>query len=235
MNEPKRGNEGEKEAQKPQARLFSRPRRWMGKHLRRALIAGSLLLVPVALTYLVLVFIYDVVNGVLQPAVERVFSWAGYEDWTFPGLGLIAAVVLFYIMGIVLARGIGVKMVEWVQRATLQVPLIGTIYLAARQLVESFSGSGKTGFKRVVMIEYPRKGFWAIGFLTAITANDAAQPLAVVYIPTAPLPNSGWLAIVPFSEIHDTNVTAHQAMQFVFSGGIMSPAKIEMTEMPEAG
>ena len=235
MNGPERGNGGEMEAEKPQAKLLRQPRRWIAVHLRRAFISGSLLLIPVALTYLLLVFIFDVVNGVLQPAVEEIFAWAGREDWTFPGLGLIAAVILLYITGVVVARGLGIRTVRWVQDAALRVPLIGTIYSASRQLVESFSGTGKTGFKRVVMIQYPRKGFWAIGFLTAITTNNAAERLAVVYIPTAPLPNSGWLALVPFSEVYDTNITAQEAMQFVFSGGIMSPEKIEMIETPEAG
>ena len=235
MNGPERGNGGEMEAKKPQAKLLRQPRRWLAVHLRRAFIAGSLLLVPVALTYLILVFIYDVVNGVLQPAVEEVFAWAGREDWTFPGLGLIAAVILLYITGVVVARGLGVRTVRWVQGAALRVPLIGTIYSASRQLVESFSGTGKTGFKRVVMIQYPREGFWAIGFLTAITTNDTAGRFAVVYIPTAPLPNSGWLALVPFSEVYDTDITPQEAMRFVFSGGIMSPETIEMMKTPEAG
>ncbi len=235
MNGPERGNEGEMEAKEPRTKLLRQPRRWLGVHLRRAFIGGSLLLVPVALTYLILVFIYDVVNGVLQPSVEEVFAWVGREEWSFPGLGLIAAVILLYIVGVVLARGLGVRAVRWVQDAALRVPLIGTIYSASRQLVESFSGTGKTGFKRVVMLQYPRKGFWAIGFLTAITTNNAAERLAVVYIPTAPLPNSGWLALVPFSEVYDTDITPQEAMRFVFSGGIMSPETIKMTKTPEAG
>ena len=235
MNGPERGNEEEVKAKKPEAKLLRQPRRWLVVHLRRAFIAGSLLLVPVALTYLILVFIYDVVNGVLQPSVEKVFAWGGREAWTFPGLGLIAAVILLYLTGIVVARGLGIRTVRWVQGAALRVPLIGTIYAASKQLVESFSGTGETGFKRVVMLQYPREGFWAIGFLTAITTNDAAERLAIVYIPTAPLPNSGWLAILPFSEVFDTNITPQEAMQFVFSGGIMSPETIKMVKPPEAG
>ena len=219
----------------PHARLFRQPRRWIAVHIRRAFIAGSLLLVPVALTYLILVFIYDVVNGVLQPAVEEVFAWAGREDWAFPGVGLVATVILIYLAGIVVARGLGVKTVQWVQETTLRVPLIGTIYSASRQLVESFSGTGKTGFKRVVMVQYPRKGYWAIGFLTSMVTNDTAEQLAVVYIPTAPLPNSGWLALVHVSEIYDTDITPQEAMRFVFSGGIVSPEMIKMVKMPEAG
>ena len=233
MNEPKRGNNKEKAKQELQAKLIKRPRKWLVLHVRRSLIAGLLLLVPVALTYLVVVFIFDVVNGVLQPGAENLLVLVGHADWAFPGLGLVAAVILIYISGLVIARGLGVKVVRWAQSVTARVPLLGTIYSASRQLVESFSGTGKTGFKRVVMIQYPRKGLWAVGFLTAITTIDTTERLAVVYIPTAPLPNSGWLAIVKPNEVYDTNLTPNEAMQFVFSGGIVSPAKIEMTEALE--
>ena len=74
----------------------------------------------------------------------------------------------------------------------------------------------------------------AMGFLTSIIDSDAEGPLAVVYIPTAPLPNSGWLAVVPFDEVYDTEITPQTAMRFVFSGGIVSPKAVKMTKAPEA-
>ena len=79
--------------------LGRRIRRRLILHLRGTLIAGALLLIPVALTYLVLLFIYDVVNGVLQPGIERLFEEIGREEWSFPGIGVVAAVILIYIAG----------------------------------------------------------------------------------------------------------------------------------------
>ena len=198
------------------------------------LIAGTLLLVPVALTYLVFLFIYDVVNGVLQPGIERLFVEIGREDWSFPGIGVVATVILIYLAGVVAAGSIGIKLIRWTQTAVVRVPIIGTVYSASRQLIESFSGGQATGFQRVVMIQYPRRGYWAMGFLTSIMDSDTEGRLAVVYIPTAPLPNSGWLAIVPFDEVYDTEITPQTAMRFVFSGGIVSPKDVRMTKAPEA-
>lgn len=209
-------------------------RRRLTLHLRRMLIAGTLLLVPVALTYLVFLFIYDVVNGVLQPGIEHLFVQIGHEDWSFPGIGVVAAVILIYLAGVVAAGSIGVKLIRWTQKAVIRVPIIGTVYSASRQLIESFSGGKATGFQRVVMIQYPRRGYWAIGFLTSIMHSDTEGSLAVIYIPTAPLPNSGWLAIVPFDEVYDTEITPQMAMRFVFSGGIVSPEDVRMTKVPEA-
>ncbi|MCZ6890990.1 MAG: DUF502 domain-containing protein [Chloroflexi bacterium] len=211
-----------------------RMRNGLTLHLRGMLITGTLLLVPVALTYLVFLFIYDVVNGVLEPGIERIFAEIGREDWSFPGIGVVAAVILIYLAGVLAAGSIGVKLIRWMQRAAVRVPMIGTVYSASRQLIESFSGGKETGFQRVVMIQYPRRGYWAMGFLTSIIDSDAEGPLAVVYIPTAPLPNSGWLAVVPFDEVYDTEITPQTAMRFVFSGGIVSPKAVKMTKAPEA-
>jgi uncharacterized membrane protein len=204
------------------------------RHLQRTFLAGTLLLVPIGLTYLILVFIYEVVNGVLQPGIERIALELGYEGWTFPGIGLLASVILIYISGILVARSLGISTVRWAQSTAARLPFIGAVYSVSRQLIESFSGSKDAGFQRVVVIQYPRKSYWAIGFLTSITSTGGNQKLAVVYIPTAPLPNSGWLALVELSEVYDTDLSAKDAMQFVFSGGIVSPENLGMREIPEA-
>ena len=213
-------------------RRFGGRRRRMGASLRRALIAGTLLLVPVALTYLVLQFLFDVVDGVLQPSAEWLFVKLGL-DWTVPGLGFGVAVALIYLAGFLIATTVGQRLISWGQGALRRIPLIGTVYSASRKLVESFSGSGNTGFKRVVMLQYPREGYWSIGFLTALTSTGDGKRFAVVYIPTAPLPNSGWVAVVALEEVLDTDMTVQDAMQVVFSGGIVSPAVINTTRLVE--
>ena len=213
--------------------LGGRLRRKVRAHVRRTLLAGSLLLIPVALTYLVLRFIFDVVDGVLQPGVEWAFGELGWE-LTVPGLGVVAAVAVIYLAGFLLANAVGRKLVGWAQVVTLRVPLIGAVYSASRKLVESFSGTTQTGFKRVVMVQYPRVGAWSIGFLTAITNTSDDKRFAVVYIPTAPLPNSGWVAIVSIAEVLDTDMTVQSAMQVVFSGGIVSPSVIRTRKLTES-
>ncbi|PKB64877.1 MAG: hypothetical protein BZY82_10200 [SAR202 cluster bacterium Io17-Chloro-G3] len=214
--------------------IFVKSKARFRKHLQRTFLAGTLLLVPIGLTYLILVFIYEIVNGVLQPGIERIALELGHEGWTFPGIGLLASVILIYISGILVARSLGVSTVKWAQSTAARLPFIGAVYSVSRQLIEAFSGSKDAGFQRVVMIQYPRKTYWAIGFLTSITNTDGHQRFAVVYIPTAPLPNSGWLALVKLSEVYDTDLSAKDAMQFVFSGGIVSPENIDMRIIPEA-
>jgi uncharacterized membrane protein len=194
-------------------------------HIRKTLIAGSLLLIPIALTYMVLRLIFDLVDGVLEPGVDWALDKFGV-DWTVPGAGVAMAVVLIYLAGFFIASAMGKSVMTWIQSKTLRVPLVGIVYSATRKLVESFSGKSETGFKRVVLVQYPRSGSWSVGFLTGLTRILQGQKHAVIYIPTAPLPNSGWVAIVPIDEVLDTDMTVQAAMQWVFSGGIISPSEI---------
>ena len=226
MHEPKTADRTRTETSTPKVRYLRRMTRTVGGHIRRNFITGSLMLVPVALTYLVLRFIFDVTDGVLQPAVQFVFRRFGL-DWIVPGVGLLVAVVLIYLTGFFLANAVGRRLARWGQNAVMHLPLVGVVYSASRKLVESFSGAGETGFKRVVMLQYPKLDSWTIGFLTATTTALNGKRLAVVYIPTAPTPTSGWVAIVPVEEVYDTDLTIPVAMQHVFSGGIVSTAAIK--------
>ena len=200
----------------------------MVRHIQRTLIAGSFLLVPVAITYLILRLGFDTLDGVLKPATDWALDRYGIE-LGFPGQGAVVAVILVYLAGLFFANVIGRRVVRWGQEITVRIPLIGAGYGASRKFVESFSSAGleETGFKRVVMAEYPRIGAWSIGFLTGVTETAEGIRLALVYIPTAPLPNSGWVAAIKFEEILDTDLSVTQAMQLVFSGGIVSPRLIK--------
>ena len=206
-------------------------RRFMG-HIRKALLAGILLLVPLVLTYIVVRWLFVTLNGLLQPVVQWVLDRYGV-DIGFPGLGLILSIVLLYLAGVFFAFGPGRIVIGWGQSLTVKIPLVGHIYSASRQFVESFTGSrvNETGFKRVVLIEYPRMGAWSVGFLTSLTDTSEGLSLAVVYVPTAPLPNSGWVAIVPLDQVLDTDLTVPQAMRMVFSAGIVSPEHIKTSPL----
>lgn len=191
-----------------------------GIHLRNRFAAGLLLLVPLILTYWVLRLVFDFLDGLLSPAIEL---WFGRQ---IIGVGLIALLIVIYIAGLVAASVFGLRLIGRLQRVLLSIPIVRTIYSATKRLVESFSGSPVTGFKRVVAIEYPRNGIWTIGFLTSLNTDENARPMAVVYIPTAPMPNSGWVAVLSVDQVYDTDMTIQDAMQMVLSGGIVAPERI---------
>ena len=206
-------------------------KRTMGRHLRITMVDGLLLLFPVAITYLLLNWLFSFANGVLQEAVAPVVD--SLFGWSFNGLGLIALLVLVYLMGLLWATAIGKRLVRMVQRYLLNLPIVGAVYSPARQLIESFTGSGTSGFKRVVLIEYPRTGAWMLGFLTGTTTVSHEQSMGIVYLPTAPTPNSGWVALVPIEDIFDTDLSVKAAMSMILSGGIASPALLDKRVMED--
>ena len=191
----------------------------IGGHLRRSFVRGLFVLIPVVLTYMVLKLLFDIVDGVLQPLVERGFGSR------IPGLGILFLVVLVYLVGLLLANVLGRRMVELLKRGLLSIPVVGSVYSTAGKLIDSFSGSSDMGFKRVVAIEHPRKGAWTLGFLTSFIEEAPSKRMAIIYIPTAPMPNSGWVAILPVEEVYDTDLSIDTAMNLVLSGGITAPSQ----------
>lgn len=189
-------------------------------HLRARFLAGLLALVPVGITIWILVFILRNMDGFLQPILEQAFGTR------IPGLGLISLLVIIYLIGLLVSNYLGRWLINKGQQALLKIPIVSSIYSPAKQLIETFSSTSHAGFKRVVLIEYPRMECWTVGFLTGTTQGASGQPLALVYIPSAPTPYSGWVAILPIEQVYDTNLTVTEAMNLVVSGGIMAPQQL---------
>jgi len=205
-------------------------RRRLSAHLRGALIGGLLLIIPVALTYLIVKFIFDIVDNILRPWIEWMLEQAGI-DWSLPGPGIVAAIVLVYLAGVAISYRLGRVFLDWARLSVIRIPFVGTVYSATRQLVESFSGSGQTGLKRVVLVQFPKPNSWSVGFLTGVIDVSGVDKLLAVYVPTAPLPNSGFVVMTPAAEVMDTDLSVSDAMQIMFSGGVISPTKIKTTKI----
>ena len=199
----------------------------MGAHIRGTLVVGVLILVPVAITYVLIELVFTNIDGLLQPAIVRAI------DIEIPGLGLIALILIVYLLGLVWTKRIGRRMIRTLQHYLVSIPVIGAVYGPARKLIESFSGDGAAGFKRVVVVEYPKQDTWMVGFLTGITNVVPGTMMGVLYLPTAPTPNSGWVAMIPIQQIYDTTMTVQEAMSMVLSGGISSPLQIDLKPMDQ--
>ena len=201
------------------------PRR-VGQHLRRRLVAGTLLLIPIVITYLLLRWVFLSVDSVLQP----LFRWLSLQIFAVelyvPGAGLLGMLILVYLLGILAANVAGRYVIHLMQQVLLRIPVVNTVYRASKQLVDTLSGPAEREFKRVVFVELPMQGVYALGFHTSSMTDEEGQVLAVVYIPTAPMPNSGWLAVVPLERVFETDITVAEAMRMVISGGVLAPSEV---------
>ncbi len=185
---------------------------------RANLLAGAAVIVPIVVTFFVLRFLFETLDSVLQPLLPYVF------DRVVPGLGIAVLVVVVYLVGLATRNAVGRWFTGLTDRLMGRVPLAGTIYTASRRLMESFGTAGKIAFRRAVILEYPRPGLRTIGFVTGATMSETdGRSYLNVFVPTPPNPTSGVLVLVPEEDVRDIGVTIEEAVQMVFSGGVVTP------------
>jgi len=189
----------------------------MSFRVRRHLTAGLLVLVPLVLTVAVIRFVFNVIDGFSQPVTERLVGR------TIPGLGLALTVAVIWLTGLLSSNLLGKKLLELFGRLLENLPLVKTVYTASKQLVEAVSPGGRRAFQRVVLVEFPHKGTFALGFVTGNGIGSLNASTVSVYIPTALNPTSGFLIFARESDILDPRLTVEEGIKLVVSGGVVRP------------
>ncbi len=205
-------------------------------HLRSRTVRGLLLILPMLVTLWLLKILFDLINTYMTPMVVAVFRAAGSPDldrWQarigFPIIGFLLTVLAIYLCGLLAGNIVGRRLVLMVERFVLRIPVVKGIYGAARQLLDAFSFSDKKTFTKVVLVEYPRRGLWTVGFVTTEnehTLGGKGGPSVPVFLPTTPNPTSGWLLFVPLDDLTVLDIPMEEAIKLVVSGGIVSPQDI---------
>ena len=206
-------------------------------HVRNRIGRGLLVVLPLLITVWLLRVLFDLVDGNVTPIVAVVFRALGIEGldrWQhkigFPVVGILLTVLLVYLIGLLAGQVAGRRLLSMFESWILRIPLVKGIYGAARQLLDAFGATGKRTFSKVVMLEYPRRGLWTVGFVTAESrhkvssdrAGSAVDSISVV-LPTTPNPTSGWLVFVPRDELLVLDLSIEAGIKLVVSGGIVSP------------
>ena len=186
--------------------------------LRNNFIAGIVVLIPIGITlYLTLFFIR--ISGNIIP---KEINPNNYLPFNIPGVEIFVALIFITIIGWISLSFLGKKFFELFNNILKKIPILRTIYSAIGQMTESFTKS-ENKQKSVVLLEYPRKGVWAVGFATkeneGIIKDKINQDLINVFVPTTPNPTSGFLLMVPKKDLIYLNVTFEQASKFIVSAG----------------
>lgn len=177
-------------------------------------------MVPIGLTAWILIWIFNGVEGLLAPVVQWVFGKP------ITGVGFGITVILIFIVGAVATNVIGRKIVHWGEFVLGKVPVVSRLYVALKEVFQSFSNPEKTGFMHVVLVEWPIKGMKTVGFITNEETDKNGEKFYNVFIPTAPNPTSGFMEIVRASEIVRTSLTVEEGLKMVVSGGRITPTSI---------
>ena len=203
---------------------MSRRFRWFAARvmddIRAKLLAGVLVLVPLVVTYLVLQFVFVNLDGVLQPAV------AALVGRPIPGAGLVVTLMLLYMAGVVATNVFGARLVRVAEHVLDRMPVVRTLYTTSRKAMESMSRTEAPAFQRVVLVEYPRRGIYAVGFVTGQFLGPAGEALVTVFLPGTPVPTGGTLTIVPADDVITTDLTVDEGVKLIVSGGILAPERI---------
>ena len=194
--------------------------------LRNYFTTGLLLLAPTVVSIWIFIQTFKIFDGILGKLYTRyVFDRLGLE--APPGLGAVTLTVMIILIGMLARLYAGRKMFALWEKAINHVPLINRIYLAVRQLSDSFATGGGIIFQRPVIIEYPREGLYSIGFVTrdceAPFCNIVGRDVSSVFIPTTPNPTSGILVFVPREHMKPLDMTVEDAMKLIISAGKVTP------------
>lgn len=207
--------------------------------IRVNFLAGIVLVGPVALTiYLAWTFI-TFVDDLIVPWVPKAWNPQTYLDTYIPGFGLMVFLIFTTIVGYFTRNLFGRQLVRLVEGWVDRMPVIRTIYNALKQIAETILSQSKTSFKQACLIEYPRRGLWAIAFVSTRTKGEipgkADEPEMVsVFLPTTPNPTSGFLLFVPRKDVVLLDMDVEQAAKLVISAGLVTPPTKEEIEAGRA-
>ena len=199
--------------------------------VKRTFFTGLVVVIPILITAFALYWLFRLLDGFLSPYIHEV---AGRE---IPGLGILIEIVVIFLVGVVATNVLGSRILNWFQTLLMHTPVVKNIYPTIKQLVEAFHPSSSSSFKKVVLVEYPKMGTFAVGFLTsevALKGDPRNQRLYSVYLPTNNL-YLGNVALFKEEDLIVTDLTVEEGLKIVLSGGTAFPPTISRpnrTQLP---
>jgi uncharacterized membrane protein len=185
--------------------------------LRSIFLTGLLIFIPISATLYIVYWTFSYIDNLLKPFLQKAIGFY------FPGLSWIFLLALIFALGFFGRFAVGNKLIEMVERFMRRIPIVRTIYAATKEASKAILVSETEKIKGVVLIEYPRKGIYAIGFTTGAEINEAklktGKNLINIFIPTSPNPTSGLVLLVPEEELTYLDLTVEEALKVIISGG----------------
>jgi len=194
--------------------------------LRKYLIAGLLVWLPIAATVAIVTLVVDVLDRtvLLLPPEYRPEALLGFS---IPGFGVILAIGTLVLTGVLAANFFGRQLVSLWEAGLDRIPLVRNIYKAVKQISTTILSSEGKAFRKVVLVEYPRRDTWSIGFLTneqvQLDCENLAESMAAVFIPTTPNPTSGYILMIPKEDIIELEMSVEEGFKFIISMGVIVP------------
>ena len=194
--------------------------------LRRYVMAGLLVWLPLGITILVVKMLVDLMDRslLLLPAKYQPEQLLGVH---IPGFGVIVAVVVVFSTGVIVANLFGRKLVALWEALLARIPLVSSVYSAVKQIAETMFSSSGNSFRKVLLVEYPRKGLWTLAFQTGTAVGEAqcktGREVINIYVPTTPNPTSGFFIMVPKEDVVELEMSVDEGLRMIISMGSVVP------------
>ncbi len=203
------------------------PPKGAGARLRTYFFTGILVTAPAAITFYIAILLINFVDAKVGKLIPPEFHPDNYLPFSVPGLGVIVLIVGLIFIGMFAAGFLGKFLTRMWDRIIAKTPFVSSIYGALKQIFETVLATQSTAFRDVVLLEYPRKGMWAIGFITGTTKGEVQRltddEVVNIFMPTTPNPTSGYLLFVPRKDLIKLSMTVEEGLKLVISGGIVCP------------
>lgn len=195
--------------------------------MKRYFIAGLLVWLPLSITIWVIRFIVTTMDGVLPEWMIPDGVEAVIAKYHIPGVGLVAALLLVFVTGVLVANFVGERLVLWWELLLARIPIVRTIYSSVKQVSDTILSPNGQAFRQAVLVQYPREGSWTIAFLTGAPGPGVVEHLpgehVSVYVPTTPNPTSGFFLMMRKSEVHALDMSVDAALKYIVSMGVVAP------------
>ena len=194
--------------------------------LRKYLITGLLIWIPLIITLWVLKVIFDTLDAslLLLPESFQTEHWIGFH---IPGLGAILTLVVIFLTGVAATNFVGAQLVQFWHHVLQKIPVVNSIYSSVKQISDTLFSSSGNAFRKAVLVQWPHPGMWTIAFITGTPGGDVVKHIPAdcvsVYVPTTPNPTGGYFVIARRSDVIELDMSVDQALKYIISMGVVPP------------
>ena len=197
----------------------------MWQSIKTRIFAGLLAIVPIAVTFWILKFLFTFLDSIASPFLKKV----GVD---IPGLGIILTLLFIFVLGLFITNVLGKTLFNWGEKILAKLPIVNTIYNTIKQITSAFSGSTVKSFQQVIFIQYPREGLWTMCFVTNQSKNENGDAFYHVVVPTTPNPTSGVFIVIPKKDAIHPDISVEDGLKAIISGGILDPGNSLSGKLP---
>jgi len=207
---------------------YDPPKASFGARMRTNLLAGIFVVAPIGITIYLTYAMLKFVDVRVAALIPEDYNPNTYLPFSVPGIGLVISLLFFLLVGVIARNYLGRLTYRVSEYIVQKMPIVRSIYSATKQIFESVMMDQSRAFKDVVLVEFPSKGMWSLGFVTGVTKGEVQRltehEVVNVYVPTTPNPTSGFLLFIPRKDLIYISMSPEDAIKMIVSGGLITPA-----------